>query len=179
MQTATRSLFSLKTAGWRETLVLMAVSWLVPVLVHLVPWDGPRPLGVYLLPAFWTAFVAVYFYGAGVGLLVALVTPVANLLLTGLPMLGMMGMLSLELAGFVAASAWLLRRWPAFRFAAPLAWLPARALAIAVQWAVPAFGDHRNPFAHLRDSTTGSLAGLIVLLVINIALVRLAPRERD
>jgi len=179
MQTATRSLISFKTAGWRETLVLMAVSWLVPVLVHLVPWGGPRPLGVYLLPAFWTAFAAVYFYGAGVGLLVALVTPVVNLLLTGLPMLEMMGLMSLELAAFVAVAALLVHRWPTLRFAAPLAWLPARALAIGVQWAVPAFGDHRNPFTHLLGSTVDSLAGLAVLLAINLALVQLAPKDRD
>ncbi len=59
MQQTARRLFSLDRVTWRETAILMLVAWLVPFLVHLVPWAGPRPLGVYLLPAFWTAFVAV------------------------------------------------------------------------------------------------------------------------
>ncbi|MFI5337409.1 MAG: hypothetical protein ACHQ5A_11530, partial [Opitutales bacterium] len=81
----TRSLSVPKTVSWRETSVLLVASWLVPVLVHLVPWHGSLPLGVALLPGFWTAFVAVYFFGARIGLPVALVTPAVNLLTTGLP----------------------------------------------------------------------------------------------
>ena len=50
-----------RKAGLRETAALLFVAWLVPFAVHLVPWSGDRPLGAYLLPMFWTAFVAVYF----------------------------------------------------------------------------------------------------------------------
>lgn len=179
MNLAARTFFSFNRASWRETLVLMAVAWLVPFLVHILPWSGARPLGVHLLPAFWTAFVAVYLYGGGIGLLVALVVPIANLLTTGLPTLERTGLMTLELAAFVGVSAVLVHRWPALRFAAPLAWLPAKALVIGAQWAVPVFAYTRNPFDHFLASTSSCLAGLGVLLAINVALVALLPKDRD
>ncbi|MDB6115969.1 MAG: hypothetical protein JWQ62_2914, partial [Lacunisphaera sp.] len=57
----------LRAAGWRETTILLAAAGLVPFLVHLLPWSGHRPLGVYVLPVFWTTFIALYFRGAGLG----------------------------------------------------------------------------------------------------------------
>src|SRR4051812_38931439 len=74
-----------RRAGIGETVVLLALAWLIPFAVHLVPWSGLRPLGAYLLPMFWTAFVALYFFGPGLGLMVGLFAPVLNLLVTGLP----------------------------------------------------------------------------------------------
>lgn len=167
---------SLSRPRWHETAALMLAAWLVPVLVHLIPWSGERPLGVYLLPVFWTAFVAVYWQGPARGLLVALFNPALNLLITGLPALERLGTMGLELAGFVAVTALLLYRWPRFVLAAPLAYLPAKAFAILVQWAVPAFNYHRDPIAHLRDSVVNGLAGLAVLLALNLLLVRIAPK---
>jgi hypothetical protein len=162
---------------WSETLVLMAAAWLVPFVVHMVPWQGARPAGVYLLPVFWTAFVAVYFDGVAIGLLVALVTPAVNLLLSGLPAADVLGTMTIELVGYVFMSAWMVRRWPGFWLAAPLAYLPAKAVAIAVEWVVPALHDARNPLTHFKDSLANGVAGLGVLLFINLALVRLVPRN--
>lgn len=179
MNITARSLFSLSRATWRETLVLMAVAWLVPFLVHIAPWGGARPLGVHLLPAFWTAFVAVYLYGGVIGMLVALVVPVANLLTTGLPTWERTGLMTLELALFVGFAVLLVRRWPTLRLAAPLAWLPAKVLTIAAQWALPVFAYTRDPVDHFLASTTSSLAGLGVMLAINVALVHLLPKDRD
>ena len=153
--------------------MLMAVAWLVPMLIHFIPWDGARPLGAHLLPAFWTAFVAVYLYGGKIGGLVALVVPLANLLTTGLPGMDRLGLMTIELVAFVGVSAWMVNRWPSFRLAAPLAWLPARAIAIGVQWLVPSFGYTRDPLDHFMASTATSLAGLGVLLAINAVLVAL------
>lgn len=176
MATFVRSLLLPKTLRWRETTVLLVVAWLVPVLVHLIPWAGPRPLGVYVLPVFWTTLVAVYFHGGLIGLAVGLVTPLVNLALTGLPAARMTGLMGLEIAGFVFALALLVRRWPGFWAGAPLAWIAGKALAILVQWAVPAFEYHRNPFEHLAGSTQNGLAGLGVLLVIHLLLAQFYPK---
>lgn len=177
MQVSARSFFSLTRASWRETVVLMVVAWLVPFLVHLIPWSGPRPLGVHMLPAFWTAFVAVYLYGGGVGVLVALVVPVVNTLTTGLPVSDRVLAMSVELLAYVALAAVAVRRWPSFRFVAPLAWLPAYALSLAVQWAVPTFGYARNPIAHFGATLGNVWPGLLVLLAVNVALVHLLPKD--
>lgn len=157
----------------------MVASWLVPFLVHFIPSFGPREIGVYLIPAFWATFVAVYFGGALVGAVVALVTPIVNLLLTGLPALPWLGTMSIELVAFALCTAGLVRRWPNLWLIAPLGYLPAKAVAIALQWAVPAFDYHRAPLAHLLSSTQNAAPGLAVLLAVNFALVKLAPRDLD
>lgn len=177
MQVSARSFFSLQRVSWRETLVLMLVAWLVPFLVHLVPWSGPRPLGVHLLPAFWTAFVAVYLYGGGIGLLIALVVPVTNLLTTGQPAMERLAPILIELMVFVLAGMLMQRRWPSLWLTAPLAWLAARAVTLLIQWAVPALHFTRNPAEHFVASTQASLAGLGVLLALNLALVHLLPKD--
>lgn len=179
MEQILRRYFSLTRASWRETAVLMAVAWLVPLLVHLVPWAGPRPIGVYLLPAFWTALVAVYLYGARVGVVVALVTPAVNFFATGLPVSPHLGLTSLELAAFALLAAGAVRRWPTAWFIAPLAYVPAKALSVTVAWLVPVFADTRPPLVHLLASTQNALAGLAVMLGVNLALVKLLPKDRD
>jgi hypothetical protein len=178
MQATTRQPSSLARVRLSETVVLLAASWLVPFLVHLIPWAGARPLGVYLLPAFWTVFIAVYLFGGWVGALVALVTPVASLIVTGLPGLERVGPMGLELLGFVLCAAWFLRRWPTFVLVAPLSYLPAKALVVLVQWLVPAWHDARNPVEHFLATLRDVWPGLVVLLVINLLLVWLVPRSQ-
>lgn len=176
MQSTARRLFSLGQASWRETLVLMFVAWLVPFVVHLVPWDGVRPLGAHLLPAFWTAFVAVYLYGFRIGALIALVVPVANLVATGLPVPARAVLLSLELVLFVGFAAWLLHRWPSLRFAAVIAWPVAMALTALVRWL---WSEPSRPILDsIAANVTGGLAGLGVLAALNLALVQLLPKDR-
>ena len=176
MSDSTRTISALPRARWRETTVLLAAAWLVPVLVHLVPWSGHRPLGVYVLPVFWTTFLAVYFRGVVLGLLVGLVTPVVNLVLTGLPAAPSAGGMALEATGFALAAALLLRRWPAFRLAAPLAWVAGKAVAIVVLGLIPAMSETENPVLHLARSTQNGLAGLAVLAAINVLLVAFYPK---
>lgn len=172
MSTFARRFLITKAVGWREGASLVAVAWLVPFLVHLVPWGGPRPLGVYLLPVFWTTFIAVYFYGALPGLAIGLVSPLVNLALTGLPALSGLGFMGLEVGLFVAIAAPLVGRWPGFWFAAPLAWAGAKIMAIALQFLIPLFGYTGDPVSHVVRSTRNGLAGLAVLAVINVLLVR-------
>jgi hypothetical protein len=159
---------------WREGAVLVATAWLVPFLIHLLPWAGSRPLGVYLLPVYWTTFVALYFRGALPGLAIGLVAPLINLVVTGLPALESVGMMSLEIAFFVAVAALLVRRWPGFWFAAPLAWVAAKAGSVAAEILLsPHAGE---PWAHLLRSSQNGLAGLGVLTLINWLLAVFYPR---
>jgi hypothetical protein len=159
-------------AGWRETTLLLALAWLIPFVVHLLPWAGERPLGAYLLPMFWATFVAVYFYGAGIGLLVGLFAPVANLLVTGLPAWKFLTVLSFELVLFTLVSALVMRRWPRLFLLAPLGYLVAKAGSTMLQSVTSAFGDIGAPVSFLANSVAGGLAGLLVLAAINAALVK-------
>lgn len=176
MSSTVQRLFIAKAVGWREGALLVALAWLVPFLVHLVPWNGPRMLGVYLLPIFWTTFITVYFYGALPGLAIGLVAPLMNLALTGQPALRSAGMMGLEVALFVAVAAVLVARWPAFWGVAPLAWIAAKAGAIAVQFLVPIFDYSDQPFQHLIRSTQNGLVGLGMLAAINWLLAAFYPK---
>jgi hypothetical protein len=173
----TGSILVFKKAGWRETGVLLAVAALIPLVIHLVPWTGPRPLGAYLLPMFWTTFVAVYFYGATVALAVALVGIVVNFAVTGQPAGGMLGVMALELAVYAITAAWAVRRMPRFVLVASLAFLVAKigsTLVISLVNHV-ALADAVMAF---ERAVVGGAIGLLVLTAINLALAMVYPRSR-
>jgi uncharacterized membrane protein len=160
----------------REAAVLLALAWLIPFLVHLVPWAGERPLGAYLLPLFWATFIAVYFYGATAGLLTGLFAPAVNLLVTGLPAWKFFGTMTLEVGVFVLFTTWTVRQAPRFWLVAPLGYFAAKtltALLVTTQTVVGRPDAAGYFFTHL---VVGGAAGLVVLTLINFALAKFYPK---
>lgn len=174
-----RRLFPIRPLTWRGTLVLMGTAWLVPFTVHLLPWTGGQPLGAHLLPTFWAAFVAVYLYGVGGGMVVALTIPLLKFLATDQLLFEHAGRLTLELMVFSALAALAVHRWPALRLIAPLAWLQAKVLVLGLAWALPVFDPVTAPGEQFVTATTLALPGLGVLLALNVALVTLLPKDQD
>ncbi len=166
-----------RKATARETAALLLVAGLLPFLIHLLPWSGARPLGAHLLPMFWATFVASYFYGPKVGVLVGLFAPGVNLVITGLPAWKFLGLMSVELTLYALVTAWAVRRLPWFILLAPLGYLVARLATTTLQLALGVFGDGVAPLAFLAQAVTTSLAGLVVLTAINTALVRFHPKR--
>lgn len=160
----------------RDAVLLVVMAGLIPFLVHLVPWSNPRPLGAYLLPLFWTTFIAVYFYGAVAGLLTGLLAPAVNLLVTGLPAWKFFGTMSLELVAFVAVTTWAMHRVPRLWLIAPLGYFIAKTIS-SLLLAPATVIDHPDAagyfFSHL---IIGGAAGLVVLALINGALVKFYPK---
>ena len=165
-----------KKATARETAVLLAVAWFVPFAVHLAPWSGARPLGAYLLPMFWATFVAAYFYGARIGVIVGLFAPAINLLVTGLPAWKFLAVMSCELVAFALLATWAIRCVPRFFLIAPLAYVVAKLFSTGLQAATGVFGDIGAPGAFLLRSLGGGIAGLVVLGAINAALAWFYPK---
>ena len=166
-----RAVFAAATP--RQTSVLLALAWAVPFVVHLIPWTGARPLGAHLLPAFWTVFAAAYLFGPRVAALSALVLPVVNLLLTGLPAAAQVGWFAAELVLFAVVAAWGVRRWSRFLLVAPLAYVAAKIAVVGAQ-AVARGG--LDPVAVLSSLAAAS-AGLVVLALVNLALIRFRPKS--
>lgn len=65
--------------------IFIAGNLLLPQLAHFVPNGGPT-----LLPIYFFTLIASYKYGIRVGLLTAVLSPVLNSLLFGMPMLAML-----------------------------------------------------------------------------------------
>lgn len=152
------------------TLFLM---WLLPLLVHLVPLAGPVPVGARLLPIFYAPLLAVWLFHPAVGLLASLLMPFINHAFTGMPTLPMTILLSLELVVFSFGLLLNRKYWPRLPLA-PLAFIAGKvisAILLVFVAIVPA-----SPWAYLLSSLQNGLPGLLILLVLHLALLRL-PRE--
>ncbi len=111
MQTTTVQLYSLeyknaKTYGL--VALFVAGNILLPQLCHLVPQGGLR-----WLPIYFFTLIAAYKYGWRVGLLTAVVSPLVNSALFGMPAAAMLpGILlkSVLLAGAAGFTAWYFQR---------------------------------------------------------------------
>jgi len=165
-----------KRAGVKETAVLMAAAWLVPFAIHLLPWSGDRPLGAHLLPMFWASFVAVYLYGARIGLLVGLFSPIVNLVVTGMPALRWLSVLGFELVIFVLFAWWTVRRTPKIWLIAPMAYVVAKVCSTFVHLLLAPFGSLGEPGSFFIGSLRTGLLGLAALAAVNYALILLYPK---
>ena len=83
------------------------------------------PVGAYLLPMFYIPFIALVAYRLPVALIVALLAPPLNFLLTGNPQWGLMGILTIELVLFTLLAYVLMLQGKVKWIAAPLAYLGA------------------------------------------------------
>jgi len=162
-------------AGVRSNVVALAIALAMPVLVHMAPWGGGIPLGAFLLPMFWAAFVTVFLYGLWPGLLVAVFGPVVNTFLTQFPELRLNTVMSFELVVFVVFS-WVVIRRPrgrSFWLLAPLAYVVAKACSSGLRAAgVEVFGNIGMAAEFFIRSVSNGIPGLIVLAVINFVLAR-------
>lgn len=77
----------------------------LPQLCHLIPQGG-----VTLLPIYFFTLIAAYKYGWKVGLLTAVVSPVLNHLLFGMPPAGVLPAILLKSVLLVAAAGYLAKR---------------------------------------------------------------------
>jgi hypothetical protein len=169
------SVTPLLTSGGRTvkaTVLVLAATLLIPFLVHLIPAPGPVPVGARLLPMFYAPFVAVVLFRYPVGLVAGVAAPVINHLLTGRPALPLMSILCVELAASVLVAAALLRvpylRW----VAAPLSYLGAKAVSVALLAARPGWMPGTQPLDFALSSIANAWPGLVILLVINVVALR-------
>ncbi len=177
VQTVSAAVF-FKRAGVKETVALLAIAWMIPFLVHVLPWRGESPLGAHLLPMFWAAFASVYLFGLRTGLLVGLFAPMLNLLITGLPEGRWQLVLGFELIVFALAAWWMVRKMPRLWILAPVAYLAAKVASTAVQWVASPFGDIGSPSVFMSESLRNGFPGLVILSAINFLLIRAYPKRQ-
>lgn len=145
----------------------LAATVALPILAHLLPPLAGVPWGARLLPAFLAPLVAVYLFHPAVALIAAAAAPLLNYWLTGMPAQPVVASLTLELLLFTGLVLTLRARWPRFWLAAPLAYVAACTLALAVLPVGTA------PYLiTLRSTLTSALPGMLLLAAVNWLLVR-------
>ena len=139
---------------------------LLPIVVHLVPFNGPIPLGAFLLPMFLAPLVAA-FHLSPVGLIFAAFTaPLINHALTGMPSSAMLPGLTAELLLFSLFVWWLHQRLPRIIGISVLALLSAKLTVWTVGWILGS-GISLTPalFSILRATP-----GVLMLLLVEFLL---------
>ncbi len=104
----------------------------LPQLVHLVPGGG-----LMFLPIYFFTLVAAYKYGIAVGLLTAVVSPLANHLLFGMPPAGALAVILIKSVLLAAAAAYAAKKAGKISFIAVVAAVVAYQLAGSLaEWGI-------------------------------------------
>jgi hypothetical protein len=88
----------------KETVLILAVSIVIPFLVHLLPAYNGAPAGAIVLAMFFAPYYAIKYFKFHVGVIAALFAPMLNYLVTGQPAAGLIPLLTLQLVLFVFVS---------------------------------------------------------------------------
>ncbi|MFA5595764.1 MAG: hypothetical protein WDA15_10825 [Trueperaceae bacterium] len=161
------------------TAVAVGLSVLLPVMVHLLPLSGHVPAGARLLPIFYAPLLGVLLGRPAAALTAALLAPLLNHLLTGMPAPSLLPTMTTELVLF-SGLALLLAKRPHLAFLAPLAWLAAHYLAPSLLGALSALPG----LARFGGATSSALPallatawpGMLVLAIIGWAAGRWGRR---
>ena len=154
------------------TVLTLTGMVLLPIIVHLIPFSGSQPLGAYLLPMFIAPLVAA-FYISPVGLLLAaILAPMINNALTGMPQVPMLYFVTSELIVFSMIVFWMVQKEKTFLGFSALAFLLAKLvvmipkiLVLSGSLALPAIGQNLTGLAI-------SIPGILILFLVERLLHR-------
>jgi hypothetical protein len=151
----------------KESVFVLAFSILLPFLIHFIPVSG-NPAGAVLLPIFIAPFIAVIFFRMNVALITALLSPILNYLLTGNPIYGTVGIITLELFSFVLIAGLLLRFEIVKYFAAPISIIISMFLSQLIF----------SSISHFPVVLTIGLPGIILISLINLLIFPLSKKSK-
>jgi hypothetical protein len=105
----TETTYNYSPAQWRTYVFALAFiigNLVFPQLVHLVPKGG-----LIFLPIYFFTLVGAYKYGFWVGLLTAVLSPLANMLLFGMPPIASLPAIMIKSIVFAFAAAFMARKF--------------------------------------------------------------------
>lgn len=134
--------------------LFIAGNVLLPQLAHLVPNGGP-----ILLPIYFCTLIAAYKYGLRVGLITALLSPIANHLLFGMPPLALLPVILIKSSLLAVAAALLANRFGKVSFVALLlAILAYQLVGTIAEWII--VSDFNTAIQDFRIGFPGMLIQL-------------------
>ncbi len=150
----TAKLYTLTPAGgraWLMSAIFVSGNVVLPQLAHLIPQGG-----LILLPIYFFTLIAAYKYGLWVGLATAVLSPVVNHLLFGMPPAGMLAPILIKGVLLATAAAWAARRTGRVSLIAiALAVLTCQIVGTGAEWAMT--GSFSAAIQDFRLGTPGIL----------------------
>lgn len=135
--------------------IFVVGNLLLPQLAHLIPQGG-----FILLPIYFFTLIAAYKFGIHVGLLTAILSPLANYLLFGMPPAAVLPAIIIKSAILAIAAAWLAHRYKKVSLLAILlAILAYQVIGTGIEWAMT-----QNLAVALQDFRLG-VPGMLIQLV--------------
>lgn len=154
----TAKLYSLNLSNTRTYLfaaIFIVGNLLLPQLAHLVPQGG-----FIFLPIYFFTLIAAYKYGIHVGLLTAILSPLANSLLFGMPPVAVLPAIIIKSAILAVAASMAAQYYRKVSFTGILlAILAYQLIGTGFEWAIT-----QNFAAAIQDFKIG-LPGMLIQLV--------------
>jgi hypothetical protein len=157
--------YDFKTAKtYLFALLFVAGNLILPQLAHLIPQGG-----LMFLPIYFFTLIAAYKYGLRVGLLTALLSPVINSLLFGMPPVAVLPLILVKSTLLATAAALLARQFGKVSLPAILLSILAyQVVGTAIEWIVlqdfnAAIQDFRIGFPGMLIQLAGGFALLKVI----------------
>ena len=145
---------------------------LLPIIVHLIPFSGSQPLGAYLLPMFIAPLVAA-FYVSPVGLIfAAILAPIINHALTGMPQVPMLYFVTSELIIFSMIVIWFVQKKKMFLGFSALALVVAKLIVIVPKILIMNGGFDLPVLGQNLAGLVISVPGILILVVVERLLLR-------
>lgn len=123
-------------------LLFVAGNLILPQLCHLIPGGGPM-----LLPIYFFTLIAAYKYGIHVGLLTAVLSPVVNSFLFGMPAVAVLPAILVKSGLLAVAAAYVAKRFKSISIGALVGCvLFYQIIGTAIEWAIV-----KNFFLAMQD----------------------------
>lgn len=151
-----------------QTVLVLAATMILPLVIHLIPSINGNLSGAVLLPIFWAPMVAALVYKKHVAILAGIFAPLLNYLILGRPAPEMVVTLGFEIVVFALILGWLKNLDLVKYVAAPVAYLVASLLVVV---GMSFFNEHLS-FAVWVNATTVALPGIVLLGLANLVFLR-------
>lgn len=151
----------------QQFITTLAVTMLIPALIHILPTPTDAMTGAVLIPLFYAPLLGVFFFNRNVVSIAAAAAPFVYFLIGGRPALELTGLLSFELFFFVQAMYLLNDKLGRRFYNAPLAYAASALTAAAIAAVLPFSLFAGSDAGFVLQMAATALPGVVVLTVIN------------
>jgi hypothetical protein len=161
-----------------QAFLVLAFASVLPILFHLIPYQGAIPIGARFLPIFYAPIIGIMLFRPRVGIFAGILAPVVNAAITGRPDAQITLMLTVDLAIFTVVLSLLFGKIKYFWANAAISYIIAKFTSIIILGIIPGFmvGDGR--IACFLNSLWVAEPAIVMFLLINFILAKYLKRNK-